>query len=368
MRILGTNFFGHDSALCLLDTRRREVVAESTERSTRICNDWIDVGPTLRAAGIRDLDAACHGYHTLNSQDDEITTPLSLRNLELQKLARAVLRPRYEADLNLSRLRKAGRLAAAFGRSPGAVLRYLRERVLYAARRERPVAAEEMLRYMGKTLAFAGASCASVSLHDHHLCHAASAYYFSPFAFREKALVLSLDGAGDGHFSKLHLFDGPTWTLLGASRSPLLRRHGEATFVSIGAIYSGFTAALAHYGVENEGGLSALAAYGSPDDGLYRALRDCIAVSAQGFAFDLSRAKTFFDDAALAARALRLGERNFAATVQRWLEDVVVEHLAAAHALHGTDNLCLAGGVAANIVMNMRIFERTPFRAIHVFP
>ena len=49
MRIVGTKYCGHDSALCLLDTDKKTVFAISTERVTRIKHDYLDITPILDA-------------------------------------------------------------------------------------------------------------------------------------------------------------------------------------------------------------------------------------------------------------------------------------------------------------------------------
>ena len=45
MKILGTKYCGHDSAVCLIDTSKKTIFAISTERITRIKHDQIDITP-----------------------------------------------------------------------------------------------------------------------------------------------------------------------------------------------------------------------------------------------------------------------------------------------------------------------------------
>ena len=60
MRIAGTKFYGHESALCLLDTRQKTVFAMSTERVTRIKHDSIGISPILKAYDFKDVDCVTH--------------------------------------------------------------------------------------------------------------------------------------------------------------------------------------------------------------------------------------------------------------------------------------------------------------------
>ncbi len=62
MCFVGTNFMGHDSALCLLDTREREIFAISTERVTRIKHDNKDVAPILQRYDFEGVEYVCQGY------------------------------------------------------------------------------------------------------------------------------------------------------------------------------------------------------------------------------------------------------------------------------------------------------------------
>ena len=62
MRIAGTKYCGHDSALCLLDTDKKTVFAISTERVTRIKHDSIDITPILEAYKFKNVDYVAHSY------------------------------------------------------------------------------------------------------------------------------------------------------------------------------------------------------------------------------------------------------------------------------------------------------------------
>ena len=47
MKIMGTKYCGHDSAICVLDTSQKKIFAISTERVTRIKHDSIDITPII---------------------------------------------------------------------------------------------------------------------------------------------------------------------------------------------------------------------------------------------------------------------------------------------------------------------------------
>ena len=56
MRIMGTKYCGHDSALCVLDTTQKKIFAISTERVTRIKHDSIDITPIINAYDFKNID------------------------------------------------------------------------------------------------------------------------------------------------------------------------------------------------------------------------------------------------------------------------------------------------------------------------
>ena len=73
MRIVGTKFYGHESALCLLDTKQKTLFAMSTERVTRIKHDSIGITPILEVYDFNDVDCVTHSMADFENkgQDNE---------------------------------------------------------------------------------------------------------------------------------------------------------------------------------------------------------------------------------------------------------------------------------------------------------
>jgi carbamoyltransferase len=363
MRILGTNFFNHDSAVFLLDTTQREIFALSTERCTRIKHDGLDVTAILREHPIDDVDFVAQGYADYTVEHDVFQEAID--DLLVHRAHRALMKPRYASDFAYPpRWRKWLRIAGKAINSPNAAIRY---GYVKLKRRFAPefISSPGIIRFIRSSVNSCGIHPRSVDLYDHHLCHAASAYYFSPHSFERPATVLTIDGYGDLHFSKCYRFDGNSHKLIGCSRSELMGKHQT----SIGFIYGCFTEALGFRPNSDEGKVEALAAYGQKDPKLFATLRDCVSISAAGFRFDTDKARKFYDLDFLRSQIERAGKEACAASVQRWLEDIVVEYLNLIHAEHDLPPvLCLAGGVCANIIMTLNIMERTPFKSIYTFP
>lgn len=204
---------------------------------------------------------------------------------------------------------------------------------------------------------------------SHHLSHAASAFYPSPF---ESAAVLTVDGVGEWATASI-----------GQGRGDKLEMHSELRFPhSLGLLYSAFTA---HCGFRVNNGeykLMGLAPYGAPryrdailsqlmdlkDDGSFR-------LDQSYFSFHSRRRMTTSKFDALFGGAPRsvdapITEReiDLARSIQDVTEEVVLRLARHARKSLGHENLCLAGGVALNAVANARLIEEAGFKDIWVQP
>lgn len=203
---------------------------------------------------------------------------------------------------------------------------------------------------------------------DHHLSHAASAFYFSPF---EQAAVLTVDGVGE-------------WatTTIGVGGGHEVRIEREIRFPhSLGLLYSAFTQYLGFEVNEGEYKVMGLAPYGRPRYG--RELGEVIEVDGSGtfslnrryfsFEYELEMINRRFE------RLFGLPRRgpeapllpayaDIAASAQQKLEEALLHLARRTHALTGLSDLVLAGGVMLNCVANGRILREGPFRRIFVQP
>ena len=86
-----------------------------------------------------------------------------------------------------------------------------------------------------------------------------------------KALALTIDGQGDGFFSKLYVFNGlEDYKLIGQSTADFMG-NGDR-FLSIGRLYNYFTQAMGLRPNSDEGKVEALAAFGKADKDLFQQL------------------------------------------------------------------------------------------------
>jgi carbamoyltransferase len=195
---------------------------------------------------------------------------------------------------------------------------------------------------------------APVQFYDHHYCHAASAYYTSDF---DRALVITLDGGGDGRSGSVYVGEGGRLYSLASVDS----------FNSLGNFYSYITALCGFKAEKDEGKVTGLAALGEP---LYiDILRRFVRYQEPGqIRYNVpmyhrsalqriaERLPTNFDRAALAASAQLLLEEVGVAFIRYWLRHTVLRRIA------------VAGGVFANVKFNQRVHELDEVDALFVHP
>jgi carbamoyltransferase len=189
---------------------------------------------------------------------------------------------------------------------------------------------------------------------DHHLAHAASAFLASPF---EHAAVLTLDGRGE--VATTAYFHGC---------GNRLRRLGEVRMPhSLGILYEEVTAYLGFLHSSDEYKFMALASFGEP--AYVETFRQIVRPGADG-AYTVAPPRSVERFGPARQRGEPLAQRHFdlARSLQVVLEETVLHLVKWLHETTGERDLCLAGGVALNCVMNARIRDDGPFDRVWVQP
>jgi carbamoyltransferase len=195
----------------------------------------------------------------------------------------------------------------------------------------------------------------------HHLAHAASAFFVSPF---EEAAILSADRFGEQTSTLLARGTGNTITPLAKVMAP----H------SLGTLYMVITRYLGFPGTGDEGKVMGLAPYGRPR--FQEHFDQWVRLTEDGFEMETLVIRLPFAPDLIAAlgpprspdEPLTERHADIAASLQRTLERALLHMLDRLYALTGATNLCLAGGVALNCVANARLAEEGPFRHVWVQP
>jgi carbamoyltransferase len=204
---------------------------------------------------------------------------------------------------------------------------------------------------------------------EHHLSHAASAFYPSPF---KSAAILTLDGVGEWTTTSLALGQGSELKVLKEIHFP----H------SLGLLYSAFTYYTGFRVNSGEYKVMGLAPYGEPK--YANIIKDkLIAIAEDGsFQLDMSyfdyatgltmtnkKFDSLFDGPPRQSEAeLTQREMDLAASIQKVTEEVVVKLARSIAKETGEKNLCLAGGVALNCVANGILLREKIFENIWIQP
>jgi len=222
-----------------------------------------------------------------------------------------------------------------------------------------------------------GVRASRILFTEHHQSHAATAFLTAP---TRRAAILTADGVGE--WATLSLGHGSVDEAGNVSLELLRELHFPH---SLGMLYSTFTAYLGFPVNEGEYKVMGLAAYGQPS--FEASVRKMVRRTADGaLALDLSYfefhegARRSFSDKLVAELGpprdpldpidldTPEGARYaaIAASVQRVLEDILVDLARSLRRETGLDDLCLGGGVALNGCANARILRESGFRNLYV--
>jgi carbamoyltransferase len=334
MRILGISAFYHDSAAALV-VRGEIVAAAQEERFTRRKHDpgfpRHAIEYCLRAAGtdLEGIDYVAFYDKPLLKFERLLETYLAFAPRGFKSFSMAIpvwLREKlFLKDLLLTELGKLG-----------ADKKSLEPRIVFS---------------------------------EHHLSHAASAFFPSPF---EEAAVLTMDGVGE-------------WatTSLASGKGSNLEVYREIHFPhSLGLLYSAFTYYTGFKVNSGEYKVMGLAPYGEPKyaSQIYEHLLDLKAdgtfrLNLEYFDYCTGLTMTNERFAALFGspprkpeERLTQREMDLAASIQAVTEEVVLRLTRSIAKEAGSSNLCLAGGVALNCVANGKVLRDGAFKEVWIQP
>ena len=271
--------------------------------------------------------------------------------------------------------------------------------VLQTFPKSRRVFQESMMSWLGEKLWIKslikdrlGIAADKILFSEHHLSHAASAFFCSPY---QEAAILTVDGVGEWATASYGKGNGTSIQTLSEIRFP----H------SLGLLYSAFTAFLGFEVNEGEYKVMGMAPFGKPRyiDKVYKLIHvekdGSFELDMDYFSFHYSPDRTFngkFENlfgpprpveayfftansdypAYFGAKPVNyeaLATQNqyyadIAASIQTVTEEVLLKMANHLYKETGLKNLCMAGGVALNSVANGRILKETPFESIYVQP
>ena len=330
MNILGISALYHDSGACLV--KDGDIVAAAQEeRFTRKKHD----------SGIP-TNAAAYCLHEGKVKKDDLDLVM-FYDKPITKFTRLITSYSEVAPSGLSPFIKA-------------VPVWLKDKAWVAYQIEAAVAS---LGYHPKDIQFA----------EHHISHAASAFFPSPF---QEAAIITVDGVGEWATTSIGVGEGNKVKLVAEHRFP----H------SLGLLYSAFTYFTGFKVNSGEYKLMGLAPYGEPvyadrikdklisirEDGSFH-----LDMSYFGYLNDLKMtndkfAELFGGPARAPETPIGKREMDLARSIQVVTEEIMQKIARYARAVTGKKNLCLAGGVALNCVSNGKIVRSRIFDDVWVQP
>ncbi|MGH9728745.1 MAG: carbamoyltransferase family protein [Candidatus Acidiferrales bacterium] len=204
---------------------------------------------------------------------------------------------------------------------------------------------------------------------DHHLCHAASAFYASPF---DRSLILTCDERGDGHSGMIAIGEGEQ-----------IRIERTVSFPhSLAWVYSQVTELIGYRPHEHEHKTQWLSLTAKPDflgaflqmfrrnSGPFPKLDSSFFTT--GFSGRLAFSKKFYEKVGIPSeRTAEISDATravLAASLQRACEAVVTDLAESLRERHGIRNLCLAGGLFLNPLLVSALEQKSGFEKIFVQP
>jgi carbamoyltransferase len=208
-----------------------------------------------------------------------------------------------------------------------------------------------------------------INFSEHHLSHAASAFYSSPY---EEAIILTLDGVGE-------------WatTTVSLGKNNKINIFKEIHFPhSLGLLYSAFTYFLGFKVNSGEYKVMGLAPYGEPkfkdiilgklidvkEDGSFRLNMDYFNYATGLTMTNNKFAKLFNMERRESEDNLLQIHMDMAASIQAVTEEIVLKITRFLSKEFKLENLCMAGGVALNCVVNGKILKEGLFKNIWIQP
>lgn len=331
---------GHDTGVALVDRRGRIVAAMSEERLSRVKMDggfpFRALEMVMRIGGVspKDLDAVAVPF--LNRADQAAE---GARMLMASVTQPSLLAGQYRTRSGHDAFQEGMRAIGAYG-----YVDDFKRRVQAVRDQDQRPAVSDWRGFLDAV----GLGAVPLVQMDHHLAHAAGAYWMSGWP---EALVITCDGVGALKSSIVAVGRGASLEMVGRTFYP----NSPGEFWEVVTVICGF-----HH-MKHGGKITGLAAHGDPQGPAYEVLKRVLWNEGLTIRTDL-------DPLALKAALAGASREDIAAAAQRRLIEVVVDLVKASLAQTGLRRVALAGGVFANVRLNQAIVELDTVDEVFVCP
>ena len=342
MKILGIHPFGHDSTVCFLDTSKKQLNAYTLERFSRKKHDMNYVLPYFKDLIIKFTpDVAAFASNEYKFADIKMFKYLQ-RTYELESAIRKQrLKPWQYPEYLLNKLK-------------------VRKQIYFRRREKEGKFALSTKNFLNidKSINY-----------DHHACHAYSSLWTSSFYKQDRVLVVTIDGQGDAACA----------TLSTSMSGSIERKVTIKNDYSICILYSYFTQVAGFNPNADEGKLEALACYFNKNNSqLLDILRNWIVFDEETLLFRAKKTSEMpFDSIPQNRKGIikRLskflgtyGIEEFSYAIQVFFEETYLSWIKKASIKFKANYICMSGGGAANVKLNLRVFEDLELKGFHVAP
>ncbi|WP_440650523.1 carbamoyltransferase C-terminal domain-containing protein [Candidatus Pelagibacter sp. HIMB1495] len=372
MKIIGTKYSGLESAVSFLDTKSDIFFALQSDRVSRIKKDNIDIDQTLKYLNSRELipnevDVVAIPFSNFSGKDGilEMQSP-TFFFLKKEKVARKYIKPKYFSDLINVDIK-----TIAISKKDIRWQYYsLMHKFFSNFRKVENLNKFFVKKTISNIFKTNNITVPKIEFYDHHLSHAASCLTIDDFDLNKTNYIFVLDEHGDLKHSSFFKWSSEKFELISSSKITKFNKDNRDYITSIGSLYSNFTEALDLRRSVDEGKVEALAAYGVPNKNLLKILRRIIKINNANlnFLIDTKLYKKFLIISNLKKYRKIIGDKNFAATIQYFLEKIVVEMLSVFKSIYNFDKIYLTGGVFANVILSYKVYSALSLKSVNVVP
>ena len=361
---LGINFEGHDTAIYILNPQEKDVFAISTERITRFKHDTIFPLPAIeKYIEYSEINPAkvkriiCGNSKVMQksarSRLNHYEREMFFRNFLKEDFLKGYIQKKAKFESNS----KLNRFWDLFKNRKYRTYRNIEKSVETIFQKD--LLHDTLKKYFPN---------AHIELNyiDHEKCHAISSYITSPF--QGEALLITMDGHGDHNcFSRAYIVKDNQLMQVSESISPdkFINFTGKYTKYwdecSIGGMYTYFTWKLGFTPNADEGKVEALAAFGNYKNEIYYKLWQCFSITENainiGIQVHKEEAEILFSQDEFNEFIEKYKKEDIAAAIQKFLEEFMLQYIKKLIDKTGIKKLCFSGGVFANVILNLRVFD-----------
>ena len=372
MKVIGTKYSGLESALSFFDTSKNEFFALQADRVSRIKKDNIDIDELLKYLISRNLipkkiDIVSIPFSNFLGRDGilEMQSPTYFF-LNKEKIARKYIKPKYFKDLLKIDTHKNLKIFFDLRWQYYSLLHKLFSN-FRGIEKLNKFFVKKVIKNLFQNN---NIEISKIEFYDHHLSHAASCLTIDNFNKSELNFIFVLDEHGDEKHSSFFKWYNGNFELISFSKTSKIFKDNRAYLTSIGGLYSNFTEALDLRRSVDEGKVEALAAYGSPNKNFLKILRKIINVDKYKLNFSINENLFLKFLTVKKLKKIRkiIGDKNFAATIQNFLEKIVIEILSLYKSIYNFNKIYFAGGVFANVILSYKIYEALDLECVNVVP